>query len=173
MPGLRTLKPDLINATGDRGVCICAPHVDVYRVRRRALGPLAWSIRRAPTLTVPPPPEPSSSAGPAGQRLRQAGRCTEQCSAFRRRDCVRHGRADQHDLLRDQRLASTQQRVAHSSSLLGCLQRHAHRPGLRGQQHVPLAARVLCRRVVVFLHRPQRSGSRELYADEKAFFGLP
>jgi len=59
------------------------------------------------------------------------------------------------------------------SSLLGCLQRHAHRPGLRGQQHVALAARVLRRRVVVFLHRPQRSGSRELYADEKAFFGLP
>jgi hypothetical protein len=28
--------------------------------------------------------------------------------------------------------------------------RHAHRPGLRGQQHVPLAARVLRRRVVVF-----------------------
>jgi hypothetical protein len=95
------------------------------------------------------------------------------CSACRRCDCVRHGRADQHDVLRDQRLASAQQRVAHSSSLLGCLQRHAHRPGLRGQQHVPLAARVLRRRVVVFLHRPQRSGSRELYADEKAFFGLP
>jgi hypothetical protein len=45
--------------------------------------------------------------------------------------------------------------------------RHAHRPGLRGQQHVPLAARVLRRRVVVFLRRSQRSGSRELYADER------
>ena len=36
------------------------------------------------------------------------------CSACRRCDCVRHGRADQHDVLRDQRLASAQQRVAHS-----------------------------------------------------------
>jgi hypothetical protein len=42
--GSRTLKPDLINATGDRGVCLCAPHVNVYRVRRRALGPLAWGV---------------------------------------------------------------------------------------------------------------------------------
>jgi len=53
------------------------------------------------------------------------------------------------------------------SGLLGCLQRHAHRPGLRGQQHVPLAARVLRRRVMVFLHRPQRSGSRRAVCRRK------
>jgi hypothetical protein len=112
------------------------------------------------------PPEPSSSAGPAGQRLRQAGRCTGTTLSLSlpRLRTTRSSRSARSST--GPRLASAQQRVAHSSSLLGRLQRHAHRPGLRGQQHVRLAARVLRRRVVVFLHRRQRSGSRALYADD-------
>jgi hypothetical protein len=91
----------------------------------------------------------------------------------RRRDCVRHGRADRHDLLRDQRLLRRNNGSPIQAASSAAFNGTRIALGFREQQHVPLAARVLRRRVVVFLHRPQRSGSRELYADEKAFFGLP
>ena len=74
---------------------------------------------------------------------------------------------------RDERPAAAEQRIARPGSFLGYIQRHAHRAGLRRKQHVPIAARVLCGRVVVLLDRPRAADRDELYADEKAFFGLP
>jgi hypothetical protein len=84
----------------------------------------------------------------------------EQRSARRRRDFLRHRRADQHDLRRHERLATPEQRHAGPGGILCRIQWHAHRPGLRRQLDVPITARVVRRRMVVLLVRAQRSRSR-------------
>ena len=43
VPGLHTLKPVLIDATGDRGVCICALRVDVSAFVAELLDPF-WGV---------------------------------------------------------------------------------------------------------------------------------
>jgi hypothetical protein len=72
---------------------------------------------------------------------------------------------------RDERPAAAEQRIARPGSFLGYIQRASRWAS-------PETARsdrrqVLCGRVVVLLDRPRAADRDELYADEKAFFGLP
>ena len=120
------------------------------------------------------PPDASSSAALVALRHPQAGRCIGTTPSSSLRPAPTTPRSRSARLRWNERLAKAEQRESGSGGLLGCLQRHAHCSlGFAGNSTFRSPPGSYVAEWWFFSTALSAADRDELYADEKALFGLP